>query len=111
MSYRIAGIDVRKRTLAVVSDVEVEGEYHFERCPFGSNPADLRRLSEWLIEQQVEEVVMESTAQYWRPVWEEEGGPAVSKKSKQRRAARMIRELRSLGYRVQPASSLQPNTT
>jgi len=27
-------------------------------------------LSEWLIEQQVEEVVMESTAQYWKPVWE-----------------------------------------
>jgi transposase len=29
----------------------------------------LRVLSEWLIEQQVEEVVMESTAQYWKPVW------------------------------------------
>jgi len=27
-------------------------------------------LSVWLIEQQVEEVVMESTAQYWKPVWE-----------------------------------------
>jgi hypothetical protein len=26
-------------------------------------------LCEWLIEQQVEEVVMESTAQYWQPVW------------------------------------------
>src|SRR5207244_10360981 len=29
----------------------------------------LRVLSEWLIEQQIEEVVMESTAQYWKPVW------------------------------------------
>jgi hypothetical protein len=27
-------------------------------------------LAEWLIEQQVEEAVMESTAQYWKPVWE-----------------------------------------
>ena len=35
----------------------------------GSNPDHLRLLSEWLIEQQVEEVVMESTAQYWKPVW------------------------------------------
>jgi hypothetical protein len=35
----------------------------------------------------------------------EEGGPAVSKKSKQSRAARMIREFRSLGYRVEPARS------
>ena len=26
-------------------------------------------LSEWLIEQHIEEVVMESTAQYWKPVW------------------------------------------
>jgi transposase len=29
----------------------------------------LQVLAEWLIEQQVEEVVMESTAQYWKPVW------------------------------------------
>jgi transposase len=70
MSYRIAGIDVHKKMLAVVvADVEVEGEYQFERRQFGSNPDHLRLLSEWLIEQQVEEIVMESTAQYWRPVW------------------------------------------
>jgi transposase len=70
MSYKIGGIDVHKRMLAVVvSDVEVAGEYHFERRQFGSNPAQLRSLAEWLIEQEVEEVVMESTAQYWKPVW------------------------------------------
>jgi transposase len=70
MSYRIAGIDVHKKMLAVVvADVEAEGEYQFERRQFGSNPDQLRLLSEWLIEQQVEETVMESTAQYWRPVW------------------------------------------
>ncbi len=70
MSYRIAGIDVHKKMLAVVvADVEVEGEYAFERRRYGSNPEHLRLLSEWLIEQQVEEVVMESTAQYWQPVW------------------------------------------
>jgi transposase len=71
MPYRIAGVDVHKRMLAVVvSDVEVDGEYHFERRPFGSNPAQLRLLAAWLLEQQVEEVVMESTAQYWKPVWQ-----------------------------------------
>jgi transposase len=70
MAYRIAGIDVHKRMLAVVvADAEGEGEYQFERRRYGSNPAHLRLLSEWLIEQQVEEVVMESTAQYWKPVW------------------------------------------
>ena len=71
MPYRIAGIDVHKRMLAVVlSDVEVDGEYQFERRMFGSNPEQLRSLAAWLLEQEVEEVVMESTAQYWRPVWE-----------------------------------------
>jgi transposase len=52
-----------------VSDVEIDGEYAFERRQFGSNPAQLRLLADWLLEQQVEEVVMESTAQYWKPVW------------------------------------------
>jgi transposase len=33
----------------------------------------------------------------------EERGPAVTKQRAQRRAAKMIRELRSLGYRVEPA--------
>jgi transposase len=70
MAYRIAGIDVHKKKLAVVvADVEVEDEYPFERRWYGSQPEQLRALAEWLIEQQVEEVVMESTAQYWKPVW------------------------------------------
>ena len=53
----------------VVADVEVEDDYEFERRWYGSNPEQLQRLAEWLIEQQIEEVVMESTAQYWKPVW------------------------------------------
>jgi transposase len=70
MSYRIAGIDVHKRMLAVVvSDVEVADEFTFERRQFGTTPAQLHELAEWLIVQQAEEVVMESTAQYWKPVW------------------------------------------
>ena len=70
MPYRIAGIDVHKRVLAVVvSDVEVDGEFQFERRIFGSNPEQLRSLASWFAEQEVEEVVMESTAQYWKPVW------------------------------------------
>jgi transposase len=70
MPYRIAGIDVHKRMLAVVvSDVEVDGEYQFERRMFGSCPEQLRSLADWLLEREVEEVVMEATAQYWKPVW------------------------------------------
>src|SRR3989475_9241385 len=71
MSYRISGIDVHKKVLAVVvSDLEVDGEFRFERRMFGSNPDQLRWLAAWLLEQEAEEIVMESTAQYWKPVWE-----------------------------------------
>src|ERR1700741_4130066 len=71
MSYRIAGIDVHKKMLAVVvSDVEIESEFQFERRMFGSSPDQLRTLAAWLLEQEAEEVVMEWTAQYWKPVWE-----------------------------------------
>src|SRR5215467_2102058 len=70
MPYKIAGIDVHKRMLhVVVSDVQVDGEYDFTRRVFGSLPEALRSLAAWLVEQQVQEVVMESTAQYWKPVW------------------------------------------
>lgn len=71
MAYWIAGIDVHKKMLAVaVADVEVEDEYQFERRWFGTTPGHLRLLAEWLTEQEVEEAVMESTAQYWKPVWQ-----------------------------------------
>jgi hypothetical protein len=55
MSYRIAGIDVHKKMLAVVvSDVEIESEYQFERRMFGSSPEQLRSLAAWLLEQEYE---------------------------------------------------------
>jgi len=70
-SYRVAGIDVHKKMLAVVvADVGGGGEFEFERRKFSTAPKDLHVLAQWLVGQEVEEVVMESTAQYWRPVWE-----------------------------------------
>src|ERR1700739_2600070 len=71
MSYRIAGIDLHKKVLAgVASNVEIDGEHQFERRMVGGNPEQLRSLAAWLVEQEAEEVVMESTAQYWKPLWE-----------------------------------------
>ena len=71
MPYKIVGIDVHKKMLAVVvADVEGEGDFQFERHKVGTSPAELRALAGWFVERQVDEVVMESTAQYWRPVWE-----------------------------------------
>jgi Transposase IS116/IS110/IS902 family./Transposase. len=53
----------------VVADVEGEGNYQFERRKFGATLGELHVLAQWLDQQGVEEVVMESTAQYWRPLW------------------------------------------
>src|SRR5918995_2066722 len=69
MPYRIAEIDVHKKMLAVVV-ADVEGDVQFDRQKIGTSPADLRALADWLVAREVEEVVMESTAQYWRPVWD-----------------------------------------
>jgi hypothetical protein len=55
---------MHKRMLhVVVSDVQVGGEYDFTQRVFGSLHEALHSLAAWLLEQQVEEVVMESTAQ------------------------------------------------
>jgi len=54
----------------VIADVAVDGDWHFERRSFGTTPSQLRLLTEWFLENEVEEAVMESTAQYWRPVWD-----------------------------------------
>lgn len=68
--YRVAGIDVHKKMLAVVvTDVAGSGEWTWERRTFGTLDSDLRALGAWLSERTVCEVAMESTAQYWMPVW------------------------------------------
>ena len=41
-SYKVAGIDVHKKMLAVViTDAAVEGEFRFERRKFGTLDSDL----------------------------------------------------------------------
>ena len=68
--YRIAGIDVHKKMLAVVvTDVAAAGEWIWERRAFGTLDSDLRALAAWFAECGVREAAMESTAQYWVPVW------------------------------------------
>jgi transposase len=69
MSSRVAGIDVHKKMLAVVAAEPAVGEWEFERERFGTTLDELERLRKWLLERNVRQVVMESTAQYWRTVW------------------------------------------
>jgi len=76
MAYRIAAIDVHKKVLMVVVASGAE-EVHdpagqaldFECRRFGTLESDRGQLIEWLQQRQVQEVVMESTALYWRPIW------------------------------------------
>ena len=67
--YNIAGIDVHKKMLAVVVANARDTELHFECRRFGTTISELRHLTAWLLQQMVQEVAMESTAQYWKPVW------------------------------------------
>jgi len=62
----VAGIDVHKKMLAVVVRTP-PGEYVQRK--FGTTKSEIGHLAAWLQQHQVNEVVMESTAQYWRPVW------------------------------------------
>ena len=71
MAYKIAGIDVHKKVLMVVVRDVNDPDSEPQRRRFTTLPSDLRELSAWLREQGVQQAVMESTAQYWRPVWYE----------------------------------------
>ena len=65
----IAGIDVHKKMLAVVVGRVQDRSMQVERAKFGTTSEDLELLSDWLQARGVEEVVMESTGQYHKPVW------------------------------------------
>lgn len=69
--YRcLAGIDVHKKMLAVVvRKDQADGEPLYEQRKFGTTRSELEHLAAYLKHHQVTEVVLESTAQYWRPVW------------------------------------------
>jgi transposase len=71
MSYKVAGIDVHKKVVMVVVIDRHNPDAKLERRRFLTMPSELQQLSAWLQERGVEEVVMESTAQYWRSVWME----------------------------------------
>lgn len=76
MSYKVAGIDIHKRVLMVVvattaNEVEdaMGAAVEFDCRKFGTGASERNRLVSWLKGHQVQEVVMESTAQYWKPIW------------------------------------------
>jgi len=71
MAYKVAGIDVHKKVLMVVILEADDPAGEPQRRRFGTTTSELQNLSSWLRQQGVQQAVMESTAQYWRPVWYE----------------------------------------
>ena len=71
MSHNIAGIDVHKKLLVVVVADAAHPDVALDSRRFGTGAGELRHLTAWLCQYGVTEAVMESTAQYWKPVWRE----------------------------------------
>jgi len=69
MNYNVAGIDVHKKVLMVVVTDATAEELTFEGRRFGTTASEREHLVAWLQERGVQEIVMESTAQYWKPIW------------------------------------------
>ncbi len=65
---QVAGIDLGSVEHWVCGPPRADGEANVER--FGTITAELERLCQWLLEQQVESVAMESTHVYWIPLYE-----------------------------------------
>src|SRR5579864_8183459 len=69
MTYKVAGIDIHKKVLMVVVTDAAAEEWQFESRRFGTGASEREHLVAWLRERGVQEIVMESTAQYWKPIW------------------------------------------
>lgn len=77
---RCCGIDVHKKSISVCVLPPVGSRsIPIREEKFRTFTRDLRRLRTWLVNCRVTEIVMESTGQYWRPVWNilEEAFPAM----------------------------------
>ncbi len=66
---RCCGLDVHKDTVvACVRTPGIGGTRNQEVRTFGTTTASLLDLRDWLVEQQVSLVGMESTSVYWKPI-------------------------------------------
>jgi len=65
-----AGLDVHKKTVvACCITPGIKGEKQLEIRTFGTMTADLLALSDWLTTKAVTHVAMESTGEFWKPVY------------------------------------------
>ena len=70
MYERVGGLDVHKKSVtACRMGVTEQKRIEWEVQTFGTMTADLLQLSDWLGEWGIEQVALESTADYWKPVF------------------------------------------
>jgi transposase len=87
LSGRVAGIDVHKEFLVVVVLDSSRPNDPIDAGKFGTTFHGLQELEEFLHQHEVRQVAMESTAQYWRPVWDALEGQFVMQLAQARSTA------------------------
>ena len=65
---KVAGIDLGSQSHYVCGPEKGDGDPNVE--VFGTTTPQLQALADWLAEQEVESVAMESTGVYWIPIYE-----------------------------------------
>jgi transposase len=69
ISPRCAGLDVHKQTVVACARVAGDGPLLQEVRTFATTTSDLLALCDWLDSLGIEQVAMEATGVYWKPVW------------------------------------------
>jgi transposase len=67
--HRVAGLDVHKKTVVATRRRIREERVERETKTFGTTTPELLQLYDWLEEWSCEQVAMESTGEYWKPVY------------------------------------------
>ncbi len=67
---QVAGLDVHKKTVVAALIVkDAQGQWGMHKRTFGTMTTDLLSLSDWLMSLGVTHVAMESTGEFWKPVF------------------------------------------
>jgi transposase len=66
----VAGLDVHKKVVvAAVIVLQADGRWYQEKRTFDTMTTNLLQLSDWLLVYGVTHVAMESTGEYWKPIF------------------------------------------
>lgn len=71
ITNKCCGIDVHQKKITITTLIGDPAEKPKKLTQtFGTTTPDLKICGQWLADQAIEMVLMESTGQYWRPVWQ-----------------------------------------